>query len=671
MNKISRKVFSSISILALFVCVFLIPMTVYADTYNLFVGGTQVTSENKDDVLGDGKVTYNPTTQTLDFDDVTINDYHIQWDNDKCGIFSQGIDLTITGELTIDRTDLWNAIGIYNFSGETMNGTINADVTFSNTIYVQGNLTIAGGSLTKTTNGSALLATESLTIESNVTRIDVMSYISGYEGITIEEPLAITSPEGLTITNGETTSIGSASAYDTTRIIIEEPQITHTVTFMDGETVLSSEQVVDGEKATKPATPTKTGYTFGDWYTDATLTTVFNFNDTITKDTTIYSRWRENVSSLSATFPWPIEDQHPTQVATGETDDSSKYTITTINFYDTDNTPLTANDTFEAGKTYRIFICLTPTINFSIPTTATAQINGEDASYWTAISDGKGTKVFYVYYTIPIKYTVSFMDGESVLTTLQVIEGEKATKPATSPIKNGYTFDNWYADVQCQNLFDFENTVINSNISIYAKWNQINMKPHLEKQSDGKYYYIKDGVKTKATLLFRHTDGKWYYVKSGVVTKSTLLFKHTDGKYYYIKNGVKTNATLLFKHTDKKYYYVKNGVVTKSTLLFKHSDGKWYFIKNGVVTKSTLLFKHTNGKWYYIKNGVMTKATLLFKHTDNKYYYIKNGVMTKATLVYKFNGKSRYIKNGVWQSSFSGKVKISGKNYTIKKGNVA
>ena len=215
----------------------------------------------------------------------------------------------------------------------------------------------------------------------------------------------------------------------------------------------------------------------------------------------------------------------------------------------------------------------------------------------------------------------------------------------------------------------------------------------LFKHTDGKYYYVKDGVVTKSTLLFKHTDNKWYYIKSGVVTKATLLFKHTDGKFYYIKNGVKTNATLLFKHTDGKYYYVKNGVVTKSTLLFKHTDNKWYYIKNGVVTKSTLLFKHTDSKFYYIKNGIKTKATLLFKHTDGKYYYvkdgvvakstllfkhtdgkyyyIKNGVMTKATLIYKFNGKGRYVKNGIWQSGFSGKVKISGKTYTIKKGNVA
>ncbi|MBP5303371.1 MAG: hypothetical protein J6Z00_00535 [Clostridia bacterium] len=204
----------------------------------------------------------------------------------------------------------------------------------------------------------------------------------------------------------------------------------------------------------------------------------------------------------------------------------------------------------------------------------------------------------------------------------------------------------------------------------YVKDGVVTNSTLLFKHTDGKYYYIKNGVKTNATLLVKHTDGKFYYVKNGVVTKDTLLFKHTDGKYYYIKNGVKTNATLLFKHTDGKWYYVKNGVVTKDTLLFKHTDGKFYYIKNGIKTNATLLFKHTDGKYYYVKNGVVTKSTLLFKHTDNKYYYIKNGVMTKSTLIYTFSGKKRYVKNGVWQSNFSGKAKISGKTYTIKKGNV-
>ena len=39
--------------------------TAQAANYDLWVGGTQVTDANKGDVLGDGKVSYDPATLTL------------------------------------------------------------------------------------------------------------------------------------------------------------------------------------------------------------------------------------------------------------------------------------------------------------------------------------------------------------------------------------------------------------------------------------------------------------------------------------------------------------------------------------------------------------------------------------------------------------------------------
>lgn len=265
--------------------------------YNLWVGSTQVTSANKDDVLGDGKVTYNPSTQTLDFDDVTINDYHIQWDNDKVGIFSQGIDLTITGKVNIPSTNLWASIGVYSETSSKINCNFNGDITVANQILIQGNLAIIGGSLTKTTNGTAIYANGLLTIESAVTKIDVMSYIYVEDGITIESPLVITSPDWLTITNGETTSMGSLSAYDTTRIVIEHPlPSTHTVTFnLNGGTMTGDTSVVvnDGETIAEPnPAPTKDGNTFGGWYADSLFNTPFDFTTPITTDDVqIYAKW--------------------------------------------------------------------------------------------------------------------------------------------------------------------------------------------------------------------------------------------------------------------------------------------------------------------------------------------------------------------------------------------
>lgn len=65
-----------------------------------------------------------------------------------------------------------------------------------------------------------------------------------------------------------------------------------TVTFdTDGGTAIPDQQVADGSKATKPADPTKSGYTFVDWYKEAAFTNLFDFDDPIVADTTIYAKF--------------------------------------------------------------------------------------------------------------------------------------------------------------------------------------------------------------------------------------------------------------------------------------------------------------------------------------------------------------------------------------------
>ena len=76
---------------------------------------------------------------------------------------------------------------------------------------------------------------------------------------------------------------------------------TYTVTFKDGESTLSTATVNSGEKVTKPADPTKTGYTFNGWYADATFTAAFDFDQPITANTTIYAKFTDN----SVTPPGP------------------------------------------------------------------------------------------------------------------------------------------------------------------------------------------------------------------------------------------------------------------------------------------------------------------------------------------------------------------------------
>ena len=71
---------------------------------------------------------------------------------------------------------------------------------------------------------------------------------------------------------------------------------TYTVTFKDGDSTLSTQTVNDGDKASKPADPTKDGYTFDGWYADNTFNAAFDFNTAITADTTVYAKFTKNTS---------------------------------------------------------------------------------------------------------------------------------------------------------------------------------------------------------------------------------------------------------------------------------------------------------------------------------------------------------------------------------------
>ncbi|MCH5155651.1 MAG: InlB B-repeat-containing protein [Clostridiales bacterium] len=65
------------------------------------------------------------------------------------------------------------------------------------------------------------------------------------------------------------------------------------------------------------------------------------------------------------------------------------------------------------------------------------------------------------------KYTVTFYDGTTVLSTQEVAKGETAVKPATNPDKQGYDFVRWCATPTYSQVFDF-NAPITANTKVYA-----------------------------------------------------------------------------------------------------------------------------------------------------------------------------------------------------------
>lgn len=73
---------------------------------------------------------------------------------------------------------------------------------------------------------------------------------------------------------------------------------TYTVTFnYNGHGTNTSETVDSNTQINAPTAPTETGYTFGGWYTDESLTTEVTFPYTVTSNVTFYAKWTENASS--------------------------------------------------------------------------------------------------------------------------------------------------------------------------------------------------------------------------------------------------------------------------------------------------------------------------------------------------------------------------------------
>ena len=66
----------------------------------------------------------------------------------------------------------------------------------------------------------------------------------------------------------------------------------YTVTFdTGGGSSVPSQKVAFNGKATKPANPTRSGYTFAGWYSDPTFAAQYNFDMPIDRDLTIYAKW--------------------------------------------------------------------------------------------------------------------------------------------------------------------------------------------------------------------------------------------------------------------------------------------------------------------------------------------------------------------------------------------
>ena len=73
-------------------------------------------------------------------------------------------------------------------------------------------------------------------------------------------------------------------------------------------TAIDTQKILPDGKVTKPADPTREGYTFDGWYRDAAYGTAYDFNAGVNQNMTLYAKWKE----IPAPAPDPAPGQDPT-----------------------------------------------------------------------------------------------------------------------------------------------------------------------------------------------------------------------------------------------------------------------------------------------------------------------------------------------------------------------
>ena len=238
-----------------------------------------------------------------------------------------------------------------------------------------------------------------------------------------------------TTTAGPTTVAPTTAAPTTT----QAPKTTAPTTTQQQYTIAFEENggsevtnivAVAGASISAPTAPTKAGYNFIGWYTEATLTNQYSFTTMPANNLTLYAKWEARIYILALN----------TNSDLIVNDVSAPY-LSAITL------PVLERDGYTFGGWFK------------------------DTGFTEQFTDTVmplGDMNLYAKWTIN-QYTISFEeDGGSAVTDITADYGTAVTEPA-DPTKEGHTFVAWYTEIGLTTEYTFS-TMPANNLTLYAKW---------------------------------------------------------------------------------------------------------------------------------------------------------------------------------------------------------
>lgn len=362
---------------------------------------------------------------------------------------------------------------------------------------------------------------------------------------------------------------------------------TYTITFQSngGSVVNSISNILPSSVLAEPSAPVKSGFTFAGWFTDELLLNPWNFEtDLVTLDMTLYAKWVEVIPVLTYTVTFETN---------GGSSVAPYLDVEEGSFIDEPSSPTKDGYTFAGWFTSQ---ALDIAFNFD-----QAQIESNITLY------AKWNEVI----VDPKTYTVTFVTlSDSVIEPyLQVSNNSIINEPET-PSKDGYTFIGWYLDDTYSEIWDFEVDLVTSNITLYAKWEEVVIE----------IFYTVEFVTYTTDVIQPYT-----HVLSGTLINQPLPLE----KEGYTFDGWYTESSYLNE------WDFDTNLVTQDVILY----AKW--MMNEIVPEGTPI--STQQEFY----DLVTKNS-----TDSVYYLAKDIDFTGFTWTFvnytftkTLNGNGKTISN--------------------------
>ena len=228
-----------------------------------------------------------------------------------------------------------------------------------------------------------------------------------------------------------------ASTVTTSFTLYAKWEAAVTVTFdynYEGAPAAATQQVAEGSSPAEPDDPTRDGYVFSGWYTDAAATAFYDFS-AVTEDITLYAGWAD---------------------ATG--------TIYTVTF----------DYNYEGAEDFvRQFPAGSP-VRFPQAERSGYRLEGwyTDEAFTTKFASGSPVNSNMTLYARWVDSFIVTFDynyvGAADPFTVPVDPGETVSKPV-DPVRNGYAFAFW-SDTVNGGEYDFS-TPVTGDLTLYAQWN--------------------------------------------------------------------------------------------------------------------------------------------------------------------------------------------------------